>query len=54
MIRSKDILTDSWGATWKVLGVEDDVVYLECIADSFCPETVGEDDIAFLSDIEEQ
>ena len=50
-ITEKDILTDCWGANWKVLGIEDDVVYLECVSNWISPELVGESDICLLSDI---
>lgn len=51
MITQKDILTDWAGVVWKVLGVEDDVVYLECVENWISPELVGETEICLLSDI---
>ncbi len=54
MIEEKDILVDNWGAEWKVLGIEEGVVYLQCVSNWINPCLVGETDICFLSDIKEE
>lgn len=51
MIKEKDTLTDCWGDSWKVLGVEDDAVYIECVASLLTPEVIGEGDVILLTDI---
>jgi len=51
MLKRKDILTDEWGAEWKVLGIENDVVYLECVDNCISPDLVGETDVCLMSDI---
>jgi hypothetical protein len=51
MICEKDIVTDFFGAKWKILSIENDVVYLECISSWIVPELVGDTDICLLTDI---
>lgn len=47
-------LINFWGNGWKILGIEGDVVYMECIYSLLNDkEMIGETDVVLISDVEE-
>lgn len=49
-----EMLIDFWGNKWKILGIEEDVVYMECVYSLLNDkEMIGETDVVLMSDVEE-